>query len=216
VARVPCGAVTNRRVELPPDRYDERWAALAASGHEVHGEVDLVEALLAEQVAVGDAAGDPARVLDAGCGTGRVAVELARRGFATVGVDVDRTLLDAARTKAPELAWIEADLATIDAGVAPGPFAAAVAAGNVMIFVAPGTETAVVANLAARLAPGGLLVAGFQLARGRLTIADYDAAAAAAGLEPVAHWSTWDRAPLPDRSDYVVAVHRRPAGQPSD
>ncbi len=51
------------------------------------------------------------------------------------------------------------------------------------------------ANVAARLAPGALLVAGFQLT-GRLTLAEYDAAADAAGLAPVARYATWDRAPF--------------------
>ena len=88
---------------------------------------------------------------------------------ATVGVDVDGALLARAREKAPALAWVEADLARLAPDDAPGPFDAVVMAGNVMIFVAPGTEAAVVANLACRLAPGGLLVAGFQLSRGRLT-----------------------------------------------
>ena len=119
-----------RRVELPPDRYDDRWRALEATGHDVHGEANLIETLVQS----------PARVLDAGCGTGRVAIELTRRGFVTVGIDVDRSLLDAARAKAPDLVWIDADLASMADGVAAGPFDAIVMAGNVMIFVAPGTE----------------------------------------------------------------------------
>ena len=54
-------------------------------------------------------------------------------------------------------------------------------AGNVMIFLEPGTEAAVVANMARHLAPGGVLIAGFQLSRGRLTLGDYDEMADAAG-----------------------------------
>ena len=163
----------------------------------MHGEADLVDDLLT---------GAPgASVLDAGCGTGRVAVELARRGYRVVGVDVDADLLARARAKEPALDWIRGDLASLAPDTAPGPFAAAVLAGNVMIFLARGTEGAVLANLATRLAPGGLVVAGFQLS-GRLTVARYDAHAAAAGLEPVARWSTWDQAPFDEASDYVVAV----------
>ena len=186
-----------RRVPLTPDAYDERWNALAASGHDVHGEASLVDALL----------GRPgAAVLDAGCGTGRVAIELARRGHRTVGIDVDAELLDRARGKAPDLEWVEGDLARLPPEVAPGPFSAAVLAGNVMIFVARGTEGAVLANLAARLAPGGLVVAGFQLS-GRLPLGEYDEHARAAGLELAARWSTWERAPFTGGEDYAVSVH---------
>lgn len=194
----------HRRVELPPDRYDDRWRALAAAGHDIHGEASLVASLLPS------AGSRPAKILDAGCGTGRIAIELARRGFDTVGVDVDRSLLEAARVKAPDLVWIEADLAAMGDDVATGPFDGVVVAGNVMIFVAPGSEGAVVANLAARLAPGGLLVAGFQLDATRITALEYDEHALAAGLELVAQWSTWDRAPFSAGDSYLVAVHQCP------
>jgi magnesium-protoporphyrin O-methyltransferase len=42
-----------------------------------------------------------ARVLDAGCGTGALAVELARRGAAVVGVDVSASLIGIARERLP-------------------------------------------------------------------------------------------------------------------
>jgi SAM-dependent methyltransferase len=185
-----------RRVPLAPDDYDRRWKALAATGAGVHGEADLVTTLVEDP---------PAAVLDAGCGTGRVAIELARRGFATVGVDVDDALLERARAKAPHLEWHQGDLASLPATAVPGPFAAAVLAGNVMIFVAPGTEAAVLGNVAARLAPGGFVIAGFQLRR-RLSLADYDEAAATAGLAPVDRFATWERAPFVAGGDYVVVV----------
>jgi SAM-dependent methyltransferase len=43
-------------------------------------------------------------VLDVGCGTGRVALDLAARGIAVVGLDVDGALLDALRDRAAGLA----------------------------------------------------------------------------------------------------------------
>jgi len=154
----------------------------------------------------------PHTVLDAGCGTGRVAIELARRGCDVVGVDIDPTMLDTARRKAPCLRWMAADLAdatVLDERGEPQRFDAAVLAGNVMIFVTPGTEGAVIANLARHLVPGGALVAGFQLIRGRLDLATYDALAAAAGLRLADRWSTWERAPWRGGGDYAVSVHRR-------
>ncbi len=167
----------------------------------------------------------PTTVLDAGCGTGRVARELARRGIDVVGVDVDTAMLATARTKAPELTWIEHDLATLDLtalhlskvdhvhhrGSAIGVcFDVVVQAGNVMIFLTPGTEGAVLARLAAHLNPGGHLIAGFQLQQGRLDLATYDAYAAAADLELVARWSTWAGDPfVAGGADYAVSVHRR-------
>jgi SAM-dependent methyltransferase len=184
------------------DDYDDRWRRLEASGAAIHGEADLVAGYA------------PRAVLDAGCGTGRVAIELARRGVATVGVDLDAGMLDTARRKAPELAWVRADL--LDAAVAapghdgPGGFDVVVAAGNVFIFLTPGTEAAVTANLAHHLVPGGRLIAGFQLGAGRLPLADHDAHCAAAGLVLEDRWATWARDPYAG-GDYAVSVHRRPA-----
>lgn len=178
--------------------YDKRWQHLAASGASVHGEADLIEALLRETGGT--------RVLDAGCGTGRVAIELASRGFEVAGLDADPSMLDAARAKAPQLRWIEADLVDTDAHL-DGTFDVVALPGNVMIFLDRGTEAAVVAALARRLIPGGLLVAGFQLGTGRLTLERYDEIAADAGLELVDRWSTWDRQPY-EGGDYAVSLHR--------
>lgn len=182
--------------------YDERWARLEAAGASIHGEADFVHAF------------DPRRVLDAGCGTGRVAIELARRGVEVVGLDADPAMLDAARTKAPHLDWREGDLARLHTtgalGDVAGQFDVVVAAGNVMIFVEPGTEALVVANMATQLAPGGRLVTGFSLRPGGYDRSRLIDDADAAGLTVEDRWSTWGRSPFEvDRSDYIVAVMRR-------
>ena len=176
--------------------YDQRWEELAAKGENVHGEADFVQGL------------GPRSVLDAGCGTGRVAVELARRGLDVAGVDLDASMLDVARSKAPDLLWIAGDLATVDLD---RTFNLVLLAGNVMIFLAPGTEGAVVANLARHLDPGGLMVAGFSLQPGRLALDTYDGHCRAAGLGLVERRATWDRRPFAG-GDYAVSVHRRPDG----
>jgi SAM-dependent methyltransferase len=177
------------------DDYDLRFAERAAAGLDVHGEADFVAAL------------EPTTVLDAGCGTGRVAIELAERGIAVVGVDVDGAMLASAEAKAPSLDWRLADLATVD--LAGQGFDVIVLAGNVMIFVEPGTEEAVVANLALALTDDGALVAGFQLRADRISIDDYDRYCARAGLVLAQRWSTWDRQPWSTGADYAVSVHRR-------
>lgn len=179
------------------DAYDERWKALAAAGADIHGEANCVERLITGQ-------GLPRSVLDAGCGTGRVAIELARRGFDVVGVDLDASMLASARDKAAHIEWVQSDLVAFKLGRS---FGAAVLAGNVMIFVAPGSEGEVLARLVAHLAPGGLVIAGFQVRGDRLTLADYDAHARAEGLAFVDRYSTWDGDPY-DAGDYAVSVHR--------
>ncbi len=174
--------------------YDDRWTELAAQGQNIHGEADFVCSLA------------PASVLDAGCGTGRVAIELARRGLDVVGVDVEPSMLAQARAKAPGLPWVQADLISLDLG---RRFDVVVLAGNVMIYLRPGTEGGVVAALARHLEPGGILVAGFQLQPGRLGLATYDRHCAAAGLARHGRWSTWDRQPFAEGGDYALSSHRR-------
>lgn len=179
--------------------YEQAFRELADSGVDVHGEASFVERLLAQQEPAGT------RVLDAGCGTGRVARELARRGFEVVGVDSDASMLDVARSAAPQLRWVEADLAGLDLGER---FDVVVAAGNVVVFLAPGTEAKVVRRMAAHARPGGLVVSGWRT--DLLTRAGYDALAAAAGLVPVTRYASWDGEPIRDDADWCVAVDTVP------
>jgi SAM-dependent methyltransferase len=182
------------------EEYDARWRKLAAAGQSIHGEADLIESLLRET------GGD--RVLDAGCGTGRVATELAARGFSVVGIDLDEDMLAAARAKAPGLDWIRADLADATAHLS-SEFDVVAMAGNVMIFVEAGTEGRVLKELSSLLAPSALLVSGFSLQPAGLSLSEYDRLAEAAGLEAVHRWATWDQQPY-DGGSYAVSVHRRP------
>jgi SAM-dependent methyltransferase len=185
-----------RERSIDPDAYDATYERRAAAGENVHGEADFVQRFA------------PASVLDAGCGTGRVGRELARRGLDVAGVDIDAEMLATARRKAPDVAWHAADLATVDLA---RTFDAIVMAGNVMIFLAPGSEGGVVANMARHLAPNGVLIAGFQLQRGRLSIERYDEIASDAGLALAERWSTWDCGPWQASDTYAVSVHRNPA-----
>jgi SAM-dependent methyltransferase len=196
--------------------YAARFARLAATGQDVHGEAVFCAGLVPA----------PAVVLDAGCGTGRVAIRLAELGYRTVGVDVDSSMLAEARRARPDLAWLTADLAALpgyselaeqaglDAPTTEG-FDLLVAAGNVIPLLAPGTLADTVQRLAAVVRSGGLLVAGFGLDRAHLPAgcpvtpaADYLAACAETGLTEIARHGSWDGSGEPD--GYLVSVHRRP------
>lgn len=188
--------------------YDAPYEARAASGVNVHGEVDLLATLLQATLHRPDTA-LPHRVLDAGCGTGRIAIELARRGVAVVGVDLDAVMLAQARAKAPQLDWRLGDLSTIELYQR---FDGVVLAGNVLVYLTPGTEAAALHNMARQLNPGGLLVAAFEQPPptwSSLTLAEYDRLAAAVGLTRIARWSTWQQDSWHPDDRYAVSVHQR-------
>jgi len=172
--------------------YQARFDKLEASGVQVHGEADLVMSL------------QPRSVLDAGCGTGRVAIELARRGVEVVGVDVSRSMIEQARRQAPALKWVQSDLACMDLG---GQFDVVVLAGNVPLFCPADSRCALVTSCAAHVAAGGRLVAGFQL-DGTYGLDEWDSACESARLELVERWSTWDRQPFATGDGYAVSLHR--------
>jgi demethylmenaquinone methyltransferase/2-methoxy-6-polyprenyl-1,4-benzoquinol methylase len=50
------------------------------------------------------------RVLDACCGTGDLALEARRQGGTVTGLDFSEQMLERARRKAPELAWVRGDV----------------------------------------------------------------------------------------------------------
>jgi len=78
--------------------YDATYQYILASG----ADLEFYAALASER---------PGPVLELGCGTGRVLLELSRRGIECVGLDSSRAMLDKLRSKclarAPELVWAE-------------------------------------------------------------------------------------------------------------
>ncbi|MCH1615498.1 MAG: class I SAM-dependent methyltransferase [Acidimicrobiales bacterium] len=183
---------SERSEALSASAYDQRWERLEASGHNVHGEADLIHSFR------------PRKICDAGCGTGRVAIELSRRGFEVVGVDLDQAMLEAARDKAPQISWVLADLASFET---EERFDLIALPGNVMIFLQPGTEHLTISNLVNSMTEDGILITGFQLSKATLQLNDYDSAAEKSGLELAGRWATWGRAPFTG-GDYVVSAHR--------
>ncbi|MCW2766736.1 MAG: putative SAM-dependent methyltransferase [Nocardioides sp.] len=188
--------------------YAERFRAMAARGEDIHGEATFVTRLV----------DPPARVLDAGCGTGRIAVRLQQLGYDAVGVDVDEAMLDVARADSPGLDWRLADLATFDLGER---FDVVLMAGNIVPLLEPGTLAEVCGRLAAHTTYRGHVVCGFGLDPAHLPrdcpvtpLAEFESAMAAAGLVETGRFGTWDSGPFTDAGGYVVTVHTRSqAGQ---
>jgi SAM-dependent methyltransferase len=178
--------------------YVERFRRMAAEGQDLAGEARLVDAMLPPG----------GRVLDGGCGPGRVGAVLHERGHTVVGVDADPVLIEAAEADHPGPRWLVADLAELDL-VDEEPFDGAVLAGNVMVFLAPGTEAEVLRRVAAHVRPDGFVVAGFHVDR-ELPLADFDAAVAEAGLRVEHRFATWDLRAWHDDADFAVTVLRTP------
>lgn len=182
------------RQALSISDYEARFAAMDANGTATHGEADFIEQY------------QPRRCLDAGCGTGRVAIELARRGMSVMGVDLDADMLAAAVGKAPQMDWSVEDLATMQLGQS---FDLIAMPGNVMIFCESSDRAKIVANLGRHLTEDGLLIAGFSLEPRGYTIAEWDTDCAAAGFSLAERYATWERGPWQHGSNYHVSVHQR-------
>ncbi len=106
-----------------------------------------------------------AAILDVGCGTGRHAVELGKRGFRVTGLDLSEGMLAQAREKAERagvvVEWIHGDATSFSLGAR---FDAAICLCEGSIgLLNPGDDAveqplAILRNIAAALKPGGRLV----------------------------------------------------------
>lgn len=178
----------------------EYFRGLLAAGADLGGEARFVDAVIAPG----------ASVLDAGCGTGRVGALLHAAGHPVVGVDADDLLVAAARTEHPSVEWIVGDLCELHLQNASGGrrlFDSAVLAGNVMPFVAQGTEVAVLRAVADHVVGDGPIIVGFGGERG-YAVSAFDVHAAGAGLRVDGRFSTWDLRPWAPDSLFAVTILR--------
>lgn len=172
--------------------YISRFQEMRAEGRDLHGEARLVDAMLPRK----------SRILDAGCGPGRVGGELARHGHDVVGVDLDDELIAAAQQDHPMVDWRVGDLAELD--LPQHRFDLIVCAGNVMTFLAPGTASGVLTRYRAHLADNGRIVVGFGTNRG-YEREQFSEDVIAAGLVETNAFSTWDLRPFTAESDFLVS-----------
>lgn len=193
----------NRWIELTersPDHsawYVDRFRSMAAAGADLGGEARFVDAMVARR----------SRVLDAGCGPGRVGSLLAQAGHEVVGVDIDPLLIAAAHEDHPGPTWLVGDLAALDlaaVGIVEG-FDVVVCAGNVLPFLDPTTRRTVLVRLAAHLRVGGRIVTGFGAGRD-YAFDEYLDDVRRTGLTTDLLLSTWDLRPFGADADFLVAV----------
>jgi 2-polyprenyl-3-methyl-5-hydroxy-6-metoxy-1,4-benzoquinol methylase len=184
------------------EKYIEHFRGMAAEGADLGGEARLIDAMAAPH----------SRILDAGCGPGRTGAVLHERGHVVVGVDADPALIAAAKADHPGPTWLVGDLSELDLALhgEPEPFDAVVMAGNVLVYVAEGTEPEVLARLAAHLNPDGFAVVGFHTAR--YDVAAFDSHVDGSPFTLEHRFATWDLRPWHDDADFAVSVLRLPRG----
>lgn len=196
----PEKSLWTRKIEAEPEHsqwFLQRFRDMRAAGQDIAGEARFVDAMVPRG----------ARIFDAGCGSGRTGGPLAALGHTVVGVDVDPVLIDAAKEDFPDATWLVGDLAALDPA-APElgeRFDVAVAAGNVLPFLAPSTRRTVLRTIRAVLKPGGRAVVGFGAGRG-YPFDEFFADAAAAGWAVDIALRGWNLLPFEADSDFLVAV----------
>ena len=181
--------------------YIDRFRSMAEAGADLAGEARLIDATPPRG----------SRVLDAGCGQGRVGGHLAAAGHDVLGVDLDPVLVAAARRHHPAAQWLVGDLSELDLpahGIAEG-FDAIVCAGNVMTFVAVDTRREVLRRMRAHLRGAGRAVIGFGVGRG-YGFDEFVADAGAAGRRRTRCWrrGICARSPRPRTSLWRSCVRR--------
>lgn len=190
----------SRIIAADPDhtrRYIQRFKDMETQGHDLAGEVRTVDAMVQRN----------SRILDAGCGPGRVGGRLHALGHTVVGIDVDPGLIAAAEEDYPGPTWVTGDLAEMDlpAQGIEANFDVVVSAGNVMGFLAPSTRVEVLRRFATHLADDGRAIIGFGAGRG-YDFRDFLADCEQAGLVLQVPLSTWDLRPFTEDSTFIVAI----------
>lgn len=117
-----------------------------------------------------------ADLLDAGCGTGRYATELARRGYVVHGIDVVPQLIDEATRsvngKSKNISFAVGDILTLPAA----RYDAILCRGVLNDFIDDDEREGVFATFAQALRPGGVLI---------LDVREWEASAGRKAREPV-------------------------------
>ena len=180
--------------------YGRHFAELVEQGADVAGEARLADALVPRG----------ARVIDIGSGMGRIAAALVDRGHEVVATEPDPALRAQSRATYADLGVLPHDALALDPAEV-GTFDLAVLVGNVMVFLAEGTERSVLARVRDLLAPSGRALVGFHLqavkAGSRTYPADeFVADVESAGLRVVHRFGSYQlHEPVDDYAVWVLA-----------
>lgn len=198
--------------------YRDRFRQMAAQGADLAGEARMIDAMVPRG----------SRILDLGCGGGRLGGYLHRQGHHVTGIDIDPVLIEAAHEDHPGPIWLVDDLVTFaltvdDSGLvtnsslnsktaaaeaAVAEFDVVVSAGNVLTFLADGSHGLALRRTAAHLAPEGRAVFGFGLERG-YHFDQFTSDLTSAGLKTEVLLSSWDLRPFDSDSGFLVAICSR-------
>jgi tRNA A-37 threonylcarbamoyl transferase component Bud32/SAM-dependent methyltransferase len=151
------------------------------------------------------------RVLEAGCGSGRLGAALAALGHHVVGIDVDSAAIGSAKTNAPEARWLELDLRelTMEALGESVPFDAITWIASGILAIAPEDRSEVFRRLALCCSPRGRIVVEYRSDAG-YSCQQFRDDFLAAGLIPDVGFSGWDLRPYAvDAISTVVLLSRR-------
>lgn len=170
---------------------------MESQGQDIHGEARLIDAMAERE----------SRILDAGCGTGRLGGYLAKRGHTVVGSDLDPVLIDHAVADHPEATWYVGDLSTDP--IPESDFALAVSAGNVMGFLEENGREPALRHIFEALASQGRFVVGFGAGRG-WGFDDFIDTARNVGFTLDNVFESWDLRPFAEDSTFLVAIFSKP------
>jgi SAM-dependent methyltransferase len=161
-----CGVSEN---VLRPYYHRFAWAYDLLNAEPIAARIDFIVAALRRR-----GVRPPDRLLDAGCGTGRYAIDLAARGFTVIGIDRSPELVEAASNKqhASNIAveFLVADLLELEA---PDRFQAVLCRGVLNDLTRDNDREIIFSRFAQWLAPGGVLI--FDVRDWARTVLRYEA-----------------------------------------
>src|SRR5260370_31633192 len=141
-----------------PFYHQFAWAYDLLQPEKVPARVDYIQTVLAQNgIAIGSS------VLDAGCGTGRYAAELAKRGFNARGVDSSAELIAVAKSRdsggGSSAEFVIADLLAVSF---QRTFDVVLCRGVLNDLIADANRRSIFQQFATWLRPGGILIFGVR------------------------------------------------------